>query len=120
MITSFQMFLTTIDLKYDSHHDGKFNFFLRPLSKSWYFSKSRHENISLTGFTAIIERRSITPFIMNTYLPTCLLTIASFIGFLIPVDMVPGRMALLVTIFLMLVNTKSTEKRIGPVVSYIT
>lgn len=117
MIISFQKLLTTIDTKYDSHHDGKFNLFLRPLNQSWYFSKSRNENISLSGFTAIIERRSMTPFLMNTYLPTGLLTIASFIGFLIPVDMVAGRMALLVTIFLMLVNTKSTEKRAGPVVS---
>ena len=57
---------------------------------------------------------------MNTYLPTALLTFASFIGFLIPVDMVPGRMALLVTIFLMLVNIRSTEQRTGPVVSQIS
>ena len=57
---------------------------------------------------------------MNTYLPTGLLTLASFIGFVIPVDMVPGRMALLVTIFLMLVNIRGTEERTGPVVSQLT
>ena len=57
---------------------------------------------------------------MNTYLPTGLLTLASFIGFLIPVDMVPGRMALLVTIFLMLVNIRGTEERTGPVVNQLT
>ena len=57
---------------------------------------------------------------MNTYLPTGLLTLASFIGFLIPVDMVPGRIALLVTIFLMLVNIRGTEERTGPVVSRLT
>ena len=57
---------------------------------------------------------------MNTYLPTALLTIASFISFLIPADVVPGRMALLVTIFLiMLVNIRATERRMGPVVSRI-
>ena len=56
---------------------------------------------------------------MNTYLPTALLTIASFISFLIPVDVVPGRMALLVTIFLMLVNIRATERRMGPFVSRI-
>ena len=53
---------------------------------------------------------------MNTYLPTLLLTLASFIGFVIPVAIVPGRMALLVTIFLMLVNISSTERNRGPVV----
>ena len=44
----------------------------------------------------------------------------SFIGFLIPADKVPGRMALLVTIFLMLVNISNTELNRGPVVSTVT
>ena len=74
------------------------------------------EIYSLSGFTFTLDR-CITPFFMNIYLPTSLLTIASFIGFLIPVDKVPGRMALLVTIFLMLVNISSTERSKGPVVS---
>ena len=111
-----QEFITTIDTISDGLHDEKFDLDLAPLNKSWYFSSSRHENTSLSGFTAILKR-SPTPFLMNTYLPTALLTFASFIGFLIPVDMVPGRMALLVTIFLMLVNIGSTEQRTGPVVS---
>ena len=34
-----------------------------------------------------------------------------------PVDKIPGRMALLVTTFLMLVNISSTERNKGPVVS---
>lgn len=109
--------MTTIDSRYDRAHDEKFDLFLVPLYKSWHFSTTRGENKSLTGFTAVLER-SLVPFLMNTYLPTALLTIASFIGFLIPVDMVPGRMALLVTIFLMLVNIRSTEQRTGPAVSY--
>ena len=109
--------MTTIDSRYDRAHDEKFDLFLVPLYKNWHFSTTRGENKSLTGFTAVLER-SLVPFLMNTYLPTALLTIASFIGFLIPVDMVPGRMALLVTIFLMLVNIRSTEQRTGPAVSY--
>ena len=55
----------------------------------------------------------------KTYLPTGLLTMTSFIGFLIPADKVPGRMALLVTIFLMLVNISNTELNRGPVVSTV-
>ena len=108
--------MTTIDPKSESLHDGKFDLSIEPLTKSWHFSTGRHENISLSGFTAVLERSS-TSFLMNTYLPTGLITMASFIGFLIPVDMVPGRMALLVTIFLMIVNIRSTEQRRGPVVS---
>ena len=74
-----------------------------------------NETYSKSGFTLVLKR-SPTPFFMNVYLPTALLTISSFIGFMIPVDVVPGRMALLVTTFLMLVNISSTERNRGPVV----
>ena len=114
MTKSFQKFSTTVNK--ESLHDEKFDILLEPLNKSWYISTSSQQNVSLSGFTAILKRSSTT-YLTNTYLPTALLTLASLIGFLIPVDMVPGRMALLVTIFLMLVNIRSTEKRTGPVVS---
>ena len=97
-------------------HDEKFDLYTGQLNKTWYSSRSRDLNYSLSGFTATLER-SPAPFLMNTYLPTGLLTVISFIGFLIPVEMVPGRMALIVTIFLMLVNIRSNEQRVGPVVS---
>ena len=74
------------------------------------------EETNLSGFLVVLARNP-SPFYINTYLPTGLLTIISFIGFVIPVDLVPGRMALLVTIFLMLVNISSTEKSRGPIVS---
>ena len=77
-----------------------------------------HGSYPTTGFTVEL-RRSPAPFYTNTYLPTGLLTLASFIGFVIPVEIVPGRMALLVTTFLMLVNIKSTERYVGPVVSSV-
>ena len=73
------------------------------------------EAYSLIGFLVELKRNT-NPFYTNTYLPTGLLTIISFIGFVIPVDMVPGRMALLVTIFLMLVNISTTERNRGPIV----
>ncbi len=41
---------------------------------------------------------------MATYLPTSLFVMASWISFLIPPEMVPGRMALLVTLLLVQVN----------------
>ena len=75
------------------------------------------ESYATTGFTVKLTR-SPSPFYTNTYLPTGLLTLASFIGFVIPVEIVPGRMALLVTTFLMMVNIKSTERYVGPVVSF--
>ena len=99
-------------------HDDDFDLHIEPLNKTWHFSQSGNDNYSISGFTAILIR-SPNKFLMNTYLPTSLLTVASFIGFLIPVDMVPGRMALLVTIFLMIVNIRSTEQRMGPQVSQL-
>ena len=68
---------------------------------------------SVDGFVIRLKRRP-TPIMINTYLPCMMLLLISFIGFFIPVDMIPGRMALLVTIFLMLVNISSSEKTNGP------
>ena len=72
-------------------------------------------NGSLAGFIVTLTRVRY-PFFVNTYLPTTILTIISFIGFVIPVDKVPGRTALLVTVFLMLVNISGNERNRGPVV----
>ena len=96
-------------------HNVKFNVLVEKLANNKYFTKETNETFSRSGFTLILER-SPTPFFMNIYLPTALLTVSSFIGFLIPVEVVPGRMALLVTTFLMLVNISSTERNRGPVV----
>ena len=95
-------------------------------SYDWYIDSLMFENgrgpgpgdYSRSGF-AVVLTRDPSPFFTNTYLPTGLLTIISFIGFVIPVDMVPGRMALLVTIFLMLVNISTTERNRGPIVRTI-
>ena len=73
-------------------------------------------NHSLAGVIVSLTRVPY-PFFINTYLPTTILTLISFIGFVIPVDKVPGRTALLVTVFLMLVNISGNERNRGPVVS---
>ena len=97
----------------DKNQDVKFDFFVEELTADEFPFPGTNETFSRSGFTLIMER-SPTPFFMNTYIPTALLTLSSFIGFLIPVDMVPGRMAVLVTTFLMLVNISSTERDRGP------
>ncbi len=88
-------------------------------------------NYSVIGFEIDLRRR-LQPFSMNVFLPTGILMFMSTIGFLIPADQVqpslqapvvllktfniqvPGRMALIVTIFLMLVNFSATERSRGP------
>ena len=93
----------------------KFDILLDNLINNSYFKRHTNETFSQIGFNLILDR-SPTKFFMNIYIPTFLLTIASFIGFLIPVEVVPGRMALLVTIFLMLVNISDTQQNRGPIV----
>ena len=93
---------------------AKFEISFEPLLDKQYLMG---EDRSAAGFTVKLARTPY-PFFTNTFLPTGLLTIISFIGFVIPVDLVPGRMALLVTIFLMLVNINTTERNRGPIVSF--
>ena len=109
-----QEFISTVGLR-DKARNEKFDIFLDHLITDTYIDMDSNETYSQTGFNLILDR-STTKFFVNIYIPTSLLTIASFIGFLIPVEMVPGRMALLVTIFLMLVNISSTEQNRGPIV----
>ena len=107
-----QEFVTTAGLDGNAQNT-KFDLALEKLISYRYVD--RNQTFSRSGFTLILERAP-TPFYMNVYLPTTLLTMSSFIGFLIPVDVVPGRMALLATTLLMLVNMSSTERNRGPIV----
>ena len=59
--------------------------------------------ISVIGFDIVMTRK-ITPFILNHYMPATILVVISWISFWIPIDSVPARMALLVTIYLVLTN----------------
>ena len=110
-----QEIITTARLK-DRTRNEKFDLEVEKLENYEHMSMDTNETFSTSGFTLILKRNP-TPFFMNIYLPTGLLTLLSFIGFLIPVEMVPGRMALIVTLFLMFVNIKSTEQSRGPMVS---
>jgi len=56
----------------------------------------------------MILRRHVSHYIINYYLPSGLFVVVSWISFLVPADIIPGRMALLVTLFLVLVNIFNT------------
>ena len=113
----------TTNLKYDQHtlQMDMFDVSFSLLKNTTFTSNIKthmNEEFSLTGFD-VAMKRSPTPFYMNTYLPTGLLTLTTLIGFIIPVKAEEGRrMALLVTVFLMLVNISSTERNRGPVVRH--
>ena len=64
-------------------------------------------NYSLAGFEMILHRH-VSHYIINYYLPSGLFVVVSWISFLVPPDIIPGRMALLVTVFLVLINIFNT------------
>merc|ERR1719166_299427 len=74
-------------------------------------------NFSIAGFEMVLTRY-VSTYIITYYLPSGLFVIVSWISFLIPMDVIPGRMGLLVTLFLVLVNifnnvTTNTPKAEG-------
>ena len=109
----------TTKLAYDKHtlQMDMFDVSFSLLKNATFTSEIKthmNEEFSLTGFD-VTMKRSPSPFFINVYLPTGLLTLTSLIGFIIPVKAEEGRrMALLVTVFLMLVNISSTERNRGP------
>ena len=60
-------------------------------------------NYSVTGFELTL-RRKMAFYIITYYFPTGMFVIVSWISFLVPPESVPGRMTILVTVFLCLVN----------------
>ena len=64
-------------------------------------------NFSVAGFELTL-RRKVSHYIITCYLPSGMFVIVSWISFLIPPDIVPGRMTLLITVFLVLVNIFNT------------
>ncbi len=76
-------------------------------------------NYSFAGFNLHLERIMI-PFLLNVYLPSGVLVAGSWIGFFIPPELVPGRMALLVTILLMLMNFSADLSSQAPAIKMLT
>ena len=61
--------------------------------------------MSVTGFTFLISRNNIQQLIMEYFVPTGMFSFLSLISYFIDPDVVPGRMGLLVTLFLISSNT---------------
>lgn len=56
---------------------------------------------SQVGFVAKMSRRTQT-YVLKYYVPCLAMVVISFMSFAIPADAIPGRVALLVTVFLVL------------------
>lgn len=64
-------------------------------------------NFSVAGFEMILHRH-VSHYLITYYLPSGLFVVVSWISFVVPPDVIPGRMALLITLFLVLVNIFNT------------
>ena len=61
----------------------------------------------------VMERRW-GKYLLNYYLPSTIIVMASWVSFVIPVHIVPGRMALIITLLLVLINLFGTIIRTAP------
>ena len=76
-------------------------------------------NFSIAGFEVRLKRHSMKYIIYN-YFPSGLFVCLSWISFLIPVENVPGRIALLVTLLLALINMFNSSLQTQPNTKAIT
>ena len=75
-----------------------------PLGTLLYFLQSFFSgHYAITGFKIDLSRY-YQSYILRYYLPMIAMVIVSWISFIIPPDIIPGRTALLVTIFLVLTS----------------
>ena len=68
-----------------------------------FFGVDNHNGNDTVGFNIAMTRR-IEPYVMKYYIPSAAVVLVSEVGFVIPLSAIPGRVALLVTQFLTLVN----------------
>ena len=64
--------------------------------------------------------RLFQPFFLRSYLPSAIFVVVSWVSFTINPLVVPGRMALLVTILLMLINISNTVSQSTPMAKKLT
>ena len=71
-------------------------------------------NYAVCGFSIHLHRKRMQNFV-QIYMPSFMFVVASWISFVVKPDMVPGRMALLVSILLIQLNLFNNSKDKGPV-----
>ena len=69
----------------------------------------------IIGFRwTICLERQLSPFVWQIFMPTLLMVALSFISFIIPPNCYPGRISLLVTIFLCIINVMTSAMQNSP------
>ena len=65
------------------------------------------------GFQIFLRRNRIN-YLISVYVPTCMFVVVSWVSFIIKPKLVPGRMTLLITIFLVLINILNEIRSTAP------
>ena len=102
----------TLENKNQRHLQHIINF--EPLAEEDRSFGVQGNEFALCGFT-INVRRTRVQIIFQVYITSILFVIVSWVSFLIKPEIVPGRMGLLVTIFLVLINIFNGVKSYSPV-----
>merc|ERR1712088_893469 len=71
---------------------------------------------SACGFQVTLQRKQMQ-FVVQVYLPSAMFVIVSWVSFLVKPEVVPGRMAMLVTLFLVLINIFNSVREQAPISS---
>ncbi|OXA61555.1 Gamma-aminobutyric acid receptor subunit rho-2 [Folsomia candida] len=83
-----------------------------------YIQTTRSASYSAISFSLYL-RRKLSYHIIQTFIPSSLFTIVSWLSFLVPPESTPGRMALTVTTLLTLTAMFSSVRQNVPSVSYV-
>jgi len=101
-------FSTELNPMNAAHNDAGFQVSFSSLPDNLTTETFDGHEYSVAGCT-IDLKRGYSSFLLKWYVPTLTLVAISGISFFIPAEIVAGRMALLITIFLMLVNVSNAS-----------
>ena len=91
----------------------------KPLENSEFWVRTEEsteteiKNISVAGFDLKVERKSGS-FLYEFFTPCLLMVVTSWASFTVKLEAVPGRLGMLLTLFLMLVNMSSSVSQTIP------
>ena len=110
-----ETFKCTSEYTFDYKNQRTLQYFIdiKPLPERDHIFTWKSKNYSICGFNVGLSR-SRTQTFFQVYLTTALFVIVSWISFIIKPDVIPGRMGVLVTIFLVLINIFNGVKSNAP------
>ena len=110
-IKSLLLFLIWTILNWQSFPVSRISF--KPLRSEDTHYMALGMNYSTAGFELILSRK-MSFYIITYYLPSGLFVGISWVSFLINPEVIPGRMTMLVTLFLVLINIHNTIQTNSP------